>query len=134
MFEVLPHRGAFAQLDSVVWWAEDCHRAIGTRVVRNDEFWVEGHIPGRPLFPGVLMIETAAQLCSFTNLQMREGGPFLGFTRCDDCVFRGQVVPGDTIIFYAELLSSNSRRFVSKVHAFVGAKLVMEVTVTGMVM
>ena len=40
-------------------------KIVGYKDVREDEFWVEGHIPGRPLLPGVIMIEAAAQLASF---------------------------------------------------------------------
>ena len=130
--KVLPHRGAFAQLDAVVAWDDDFTCSIGTRFIRDDEFWIDGHFPDRPLFPGVLMIETAAQLCAFTNKMSREDDPLFGFVRCDECAFRGQVVPGDTIHFYAMLVSSNRRRFVSRVQAFVNERLVMEATVTGM--
>lgn len=134
VYKVLPHRNAFAQLDTVVAWNDDFTAAIGTRFIRDDEFWVDGHFPDRPLFPGVLMIETAAQLCAFTNIMSREDNPLFGFVRCDECALRGQVVPGDTVHFYAKLISKNRRRFVSRVHAYVNERLVMEATVTGMVM
>ena len=130
----LPHRGPMRQLDSVAWWSEDRKQAIGIKNVRDDEFWVNGHIPGRPLYPGVLMIEAAAQLCSFAVMQVRAKDLFLGFTRCNDCSFRGLVVPGDQLVLYAESISENARRFVSQVNGFVEEKHVFEVTITGMVM
>ncbi|MCH2161535.1 MAG: hypothetical protein MK085_06635 [Phycisphaerales bacterium] len=131
---ILPHRDHMRQLDAVVWWSDDYSRAVGIRDIKADEFWVSGHIPGRPLFPGVLMIESAAQLCSFTQMLPRKDVPFLGFTRCDDCVFRGSLVPGDRMIMVAQLLSSNRRRFISRVNGFSNDKLIFEVTITGMVM
>ena len=131
--EVLPHRGPMRQLDSVVWWSEDRKQAIGIRDVKSDEFWVDGHIPGKPLFPGVLIIETAAQLCSFIAMQVRSNDEFLGFTRCNECSFRGAVLPGDRLVLYAELISENRRRFVSRVQGFVNDKFVFEATITGMV-
>ena len=131
---VLPHRDLMRQLDAVVWWSDDYDRSVGIRDIKEDEFWVSGHIPGRPLFPGVLMIESAAQLCSFTQMLPREDVPFLGFTRCDDCVFRGSLVPGDRMILVTQLLSSNRRRFISRVNGFCNDKRILEVTITGMVM
>ena len=131
---VLPHRDHMRQLDAVVWWNEDYSRVVGIRDIKEDEFWVSGHIPGRPLFPGVLMIESAAQLCSFAQMRSREDIPFLGFTRCDDCIFRGSLAPGDRMILVAQLLSANRRRFISRVNGFSNEKLIFEVTITGMVM
>ena len=130
---VLPHRGPMRQLDSVVWWSDDRKQALGLKDIRDDEFWVDGHIPGKPLFPGVLIIETAAQLCSFIAMQVKEKDQFLGFTRCTDCSFRGAVVPGDRLVLYAELISENSRRFISSVRGFVQDRFVFEATITGMV-
>ena len=132
--KVLPHRGPMRQLDSVTWWSEDRKQAIGIKDIRDDEFWVDGHIPGKPLFPGVLMIETAAQLCSFIAMLVRDDSQFLGFIRCNDCSFRGAVVPGDRLVLYAELLSENSRRFISHVRGYVQNKFVFEATITGLVM
>ena len=131
---VIPHRGEMRQLDAVAWWSEDRKQAIGIKDVKPDEFWVEGHIPGNPLLPGVLIIETAAQLCSFIAMQVRDKSQFMGFTRCNECSFRGAVVPGNRLILYAELLSENTRRFISRVTGFVDDKLVFEATITGMVL
>ena len=131
---ILPHRGPMRQLDSVTWWSEDRKQAIGIKDVGDDEFWVDGHIPGNPLYPGVLMIESAAQLCSFIAMLVRDDSQFLGFIRCEGCSFRGAVVPGDRLVLYAELLSENSRRFISRVRGFVQEKLVFEATITGLVM
>ena len=59
-----PQCGDMRHLDHVAWFNESLTLALGVKQVRSDEFWVPGHIPGRPLFPGVLMIEAAAQLAS----------------------------------------------------------------------
>ncbi len=131
---VNPHRGHMMQLSGVAWW--NFTRGVGWRDIRDDEFWVEGHIPGRPLFPGVLMIEAAAQLSSFVQLipDIDDPSPkFLGFTRCDDAVFRGQVVPGDRLVILTDLVKRNKRRFISRCQGFVLDQLMYEVTVTGMV-
>lgn len=129
---ILLQKGDMRHLDFVIWSDENDACAVGVKNVRNDEFWVPGHIPGRPLLPGVLMIEAGAQLCSF--LQQRKSAPagFLAFTRCDDCVFRGQVVPGDRLLLLAKELEAGRRRFVSKTQGLVDGKLVFEATITGM--
>ena len=60
-----PHRHEFRLLDGVVFCDLEKRLFAGFHDVREDAFWARGHVPGRPLFPGVLMIEAAAQLASF---------------------------------------------------------------------
>ena len=57
---------------------------------------------------------------------------FLGFTHCDETVFRGQVVPGDNLYLLAKQIERNRRRFISKAQGVVNGKLVFETTITGM--
>lgn len=128
----LPQCGDMRMLDRVIWLSAEGTWAFGERVIRPDEFWVPGHIPGRPIFPGVLMIEAAAQLCSVAHTRLGRTTGFLGFTRCTDVVFRGQVVPGDTFYILTRELSFNPRRFVSETQGLVNGKLVFEATITGM--
>src|SRR5688572_23944046 len=59
-----PQCGPMRQLDYVAWMSPDATQGVGIKLVKPDEFWVSGHIPGRPLLPGVLMIEAGAQHCS----------------------------------------------------------------------
>jgi 3-hydroxyacyl-[acyl-carrier-protein] dehydratase len=130
-----PQCGAMRQLDHVIWVDNDAGRALGVKHISDEEFWVPLHIPGRPLMPGVLMIEAAAQLCSAFFLKFRADGPrFLGFTRCNEAVFRGQVLPGDTLYLLSEEVETRPRRFVSRTQAMVDDRLVFEATITGMVM
>lgn len=135
LHRVNPHRGPMVQLSGIAWW--DDNRGVGWRDVTDDEFWVSGHIPGRPLLPGVLMIESAAQLSSFVQTIPtvdEPNRPFLGFTRCDDAVFRGHVVPGDRLIVISQRVKHNARRFISRCQGFVRDQLVFEAQVTGMSM
>jgi 3-hydroxyacyl-[acyl-carrier-protein] dehydratase len=129
-----PQCGHMRQLDHVIWLAEDCSEAVGVKHVRDDEFWVSGHIPGRPLLPGVLMIEAAAQLSSIIYRKKFAETRFLGFTRCDGVAFRGQVRPGDTLYLLARERSFRARRFESEAQAIVSGSLVFEGLITGMVM
>ena len=82
-----PQRGDMRHLDHVIYMDENASKAVGVKMVRDDEFWVPGHIPGRPLLPAVLMIEAAAQLSSILYQFRTKEPAFLGFTRCDKAVF-----------------------------------------------
>src|ERR1039458_384670 len=67
--------------------------------ISHEEFWIRGHIPGRPLMPGVIMIEAAAQMCSLYFSLVSAMDKFIGFGGVDEVKFRGQVVPGDKLQF-----------------------------------
>jgi len=130
-----PQCGAMRQLDHVIWLDNDSGRALGVKHITEGEFWVPLHIPGRPLMPGVLMIEAAAQLCSVFFLKHRTDQPrFLGFTRCDEAIFRGQVIPGESLYLLSEEVEVRPRRFVSRTQGIVDGKLVFEAKITGMVL
>ena len=89
-----PQRGAMEMLNAIVFANPDKGQIIGYKDIRTDEFWVDGHIPGRPLFPGVLMIETGAQLASFYTRMFVGWKGFIGFGGVTDVKFRQQVPPG----------------------------------------
>ena len=131
-----PHRGAMRQLDSICRAAEDEEyglHAVGFKDCRDEEFWVPGHIPGRPLLPGVLMIEAAAQLASFMIKLYRDEPGFLGFLGCDEVKFRGQVKPGQRLyILGHETEYRHRRRFVCRTQAVCEGELVFEGTIKGM--
>ena len=128
-----PHRGAMRLLDGVIY----CKlgkpaQVIAYKDVRDDEFWVPGHVPGRPLFPGVLMLEASAQLASFVCLQRLEQ-EFLGFVGAEDVKFRGQVVPGDRFMLVGQEIKIHPRRSTCRMQGLVNGKLVFEATIIGMV-
>ena len=72
--EVNPQRGDMEHLNGIIWADAPRKCILGYKDVRADEFWVPGHIPGRPLLPGVLMIECAAQVASFYTKYYPEVG------------------------------------------------------------
>jgi len=129
-----PHRGHMAQLDGVIWHAPSYQQGVAIKHVRNDEFWVDGHFPDRPLMPGVLMVEAGAQLASYLFYVRQDHECIAGFTRIDNTVFRGQVHPGQDLLILAREVKYHPRRFVSDIQGVVDGKLVFESRITGMVL
>lgn len=127
-----PHRGLMALLDAIIWHDEAASRGVAIMQVRGDEFWCDGHIPGQPLMPGVLMIEAAAQLSSVLYYKRSRMTWFAGFTRIEDVSFRGQVKPGDTMYLLANEVKYNIKRFITQVQGIVRNQIVFEGRLTGM--
>ena len=131
--ELNPQSGPMRQLDHLIWVNDTFDQVVGVKQVGQDEFWVPHHIPGRPLFPGVLMIEAGAQLSSVLFHLRHDRGAFLGFTRCNNVTFRTQVLPGDTLYLIGNQKKYNPRRMVCDVQGWVNETMAFEVEITGMV-
>lgn len=128
---VNPHRFEFEMLHGIVWVDQSQNAIIGMRELRADEFWVRGHIPGRPLFPGVLMIETAAQLASFYTKKYKKWDGFIGFGGVDEVKFRAQLTPGQTLYVIVKELWERRRMICSAAQGFVDGNLAFEAKITG---
>jgi 3-hydroxyacyl-[acyl-carrier-protein] dehydratase len=129
--KINPHRHEFEQLTAVLRFRPEEKRIVGLRVVRDDEFWVRGHIPGRPIFPGVLMLEAAAQLCSFYCGSMVGAEGFLGFAAIEEVRFRGTVSPGERMILIGAEKSLTPSRCYFETQGVVNGKLVFEANILG---
>ena len=131
---LIPHRYEMEQIDAVLKFDKDNRLIVGLKNVQADEFWVRGHIPGRPLLPGVLMIESSAQLASILSRLMgiSPGDKFIGFSGIDKVKFRGTVVPGDKLIIIIKCTDLNNRRAIFETQGVTNGKLVFEGTITGM--
>jgi 3-hydroxyacyl-[acyl-carrier-protein] dehydratase len=129
---VNPQRGDMRHLDAIDWLADDMTGVVGHKDVRDDEFWVPGHIPGRPLLPGVIMIEAAAQLAAYIMIRRRPDAGFVGFTGCDNVKFRGQVTPGQRLILLGKEVGFRPRRVICDAQGVVDGQLVFEARITGM--
>ena len=126
-----PQRHEFEQLTSVLLVKPEEHLVVGLREVRDDEFWTRGHIPGRPIFPGVLMLEAAAQLCSFYCGRYISNDGFFGFGGIDEVRFRGVVKPGDRLILIAKGKTVAGSRSLFETQGVVDGKVVFGASILG---
>src|SRR5262245_26250514 len=95
--ELIPHRFPFLLVDKIIEmeWGK---RAVGIKNVTVNEPFFQGHFPGYPVMPGVLIIEAIAQVGAVSVLGMPENkGKMAFFAGIDDVRFKRQVVPGDTL-------------------------------------
>ncbi|MDZ8241510.1 MAG: 3-hydroxyacyl-ACP dehydratase FabZ [Nostoc sp. ChiQUE01a] len=109
--QLLPHRYPFLLIDKIIDYTPD-KKAVGIKNVTVNEPCFQGHFPGRPLMPGVLIVEAMAQVGGIVLTQMSqvEGGLFV-FAGIDKVRFRRQVIPGDQLVMTVELLWVKQRRF-----------------------
>jgi 3-hydroxyacyl-[acyl-carrier-protein] dehydratase len=126
-----PQRGDMEMLNAIVYSQPDLGRIIGYKDVRENEFWVPGHIPGRPLYPGVLMIETGAQLASFYTRMFVGWKGFIGFGGVDECKFRAQVIPPCRMYIIGQKIWERHKRIRCNVQGMVDGNLVFEAGIMG---
>ena len=129
---VNPQSFEMQQLDGILWFDKERHMLLGYKDVTDKEFWVRGHIPGRPIMPGVIMVECAAQLLSFYVKKIVGVEGFVGFSGIDNTKFRATVVPGQRLYLLGHTFELKARRFTSNVQGLVNGSLVFETTVAGM--
>jgi 3-hydroxyacyl-[acyl-carrier-protein] dehydratase len=111
--QLLPHRYPFALVDRIIDFVPG-KLAVGIKNVTFNEPQFQGHFPGRPIMPGVLIVEAMAQVGGIVLTQLEgnevQGGLFM-FAGIDKVRFRRPVVPGDQLVITVELLSVKGRRF-----------------------
>jgi 3-hydroxyacyl-[acyl-carrier-protein] dehydratase len=126
-----PQRGDMEMLNGIIYAQPEQGRILGYKDVRVDEFWVAGHIPGRPLFPGVLMIEAGAQLASFYARKFVGWTEFIGFGGVEDCKFRAQVNPGCRMYLLGQKIYERHGRICCDVQGLVDGNLAFETRIVG---
>lgn len=132
IYEQLPHRFEFMLLGGVCHLDVEGGHLVAYRDITLDDWWFRGHVPGRPLLPGVLMLEMAAQASAV--LARLSGGQddFIAFGGVDRCKFRDSVVPPARLHILTVGLERRPRRIVSDIQGVVDGAVIFEARITGM--
>ena len=126
---VNPHRGAMMHLDAISY--VDGPDIAGYKDVRSDEFWVPGHIPGRPVLPGVIQLEAAAQLAGFYTGKIVGWDGFIGLGTIDKAKFRLQIVPGQRLYLLCRKTEQRHRRVKCATQGVVDGQIAFEAEIVG---
>ncbi len=129
IMDVLPHRYPFLLVDRIIE-VEGRQRIVGIKNVTINEPFFQGHFPGHPVMPGVLLIEAMAQVGGMLLLSYFEGqnidDKVVYFMSLDHVKFRRPVIPGDQIRFELEMLSFRGKTCKMKGEGYVDGQLVVE--------
>jgi 3-hydroxyacyl-[acyl-carrier-protein] dehydratase len=127
---ILPHRAPFLLLDEVTE-LEPGKRVVARRRVNEDDWWFAGHFPGRPVMPGVLIVEAMAQAGAVAVLiEEANRGKIAFFAGIDDCRFKRIVEPGDVLTLTCEIDTVRGPIGRGKAQAHVGDALAARGTLT----
>jgi len=126
IMKILPHRYPFLLVDRIIH-LEKGKKAVGIKSVTMNEHFFQGHFPGRPVMPGVLIVEAMAQVAGVTMLSCDEHrGKLAFFMAINNAKFRKPVVPGDQLRFEIEVIKARSKTGIVAAKAFVADGLVAE--------
>jgi 3-hydroxyacyl-[acyl-carrier-protein] dehydratase len=120
------------QLDGVLWYDKDKYLILGYKDITDSEFWIRGHIPGRPLMPGVIMVEAAAQLSSFFVKKVYELEGFIGFASIESAKFRSVVKPGQRLLLLGHITKFKRRKYTCCVQGLVDQTMAFNTVISGL--
>jgi len=131
IYQRLPHRFEFSILDGVCMADVEGRRIVAYADIRQEDWWVRGHVPNRPLLPGVMMLEMAAH-ASAVLAKLGGNDTFIGFGGVDNCKFRETVVPPARLYILGVGVDYRPRRIVCDTQGVMDGKLVFEARITGL--
>jgi 3-hydroxyacyl-[acyl-carrier-protein] dehydratase len=135
ILKILPHRYPFLLVDRILE-LEPGKRVLGIKNVTYNEEFFQGHFPGNPVMPGVLVVEALAQtgaVLMSKSLNVDVEGKAIMFMSIDEARFRQPVRPGDVLHMHVEVLKTRGDIFKFKGRALVGGKLVAQAEFAAMV-
>jgi len=118
----LPHREPMLLVDETDIRGDT---AYGSYFVRGDEWFLQGHFPGNPVVPGVVLCEMIGQNCAMLLGEQLIGKTTL-FTGIKQAKFRKSVRPGDTVALEARIIRQNGPFFVTRGSAFLGGQVAVQ--------
>jgi 3-hydroxyacyl-[acyl-carrier-protein] dehydratase len=130
IMQVIPHRDPFLFLDEIIELVP-LKRAVGIKHITDKEYYFQGHFPGKPVMPGVIIIESLAQVGATILLTHPDyHGKIALFTGIKNAKFRKSVVPGDRLILECELTKIRSNFGYGVAKAYVLDQLVCETEIS----
>lgn len=130
IMEIIPHRPPFLLIDTIEE-LEVGVRAVGKKCVSMNEPYFQGHFPGYPVMPGVLIIESLAQVGAVAMLSLPEmKGKTAFFAGIDKAKFRKKVLPGDVLMLETSIIKVKGPIGIGKAVATVDGKKVCEAELT----
>ena len=126
IMKIIPHREPFLFVDRVIF-LEKGKRATGIKNVTINDYFFRGHFPGRPVMPGVIIVEAMAQVGGVMMLASEDNkGKLAFFLSIDNVKFRKPVVPGDQLVLEVEAVKVKSKTGQVRGRALVDGKVVAE--------
>ena len=122
---IIPHRYPFLLVDRIIELSDT--KAVGIKNVTVNEWFFQGHFPGRPVMPGVLVVEAMAQVGGVLMLSKEENrGKLAYFMSIDNVKFRRAITPGSQVVLQVEVIKMKSKVGRLQGKAFVDGKLAAE--------
>ena len=130
IMEIIPHRQPFMLIDTIEE-LEPGTRAVARKCVSYNEPFFQGHFPGEPVMPGVLIVEALAQTGAVAILSLEENkGKTAYFAAINSTKFKKKVIPGDVLVLETEIIKVKGPMGIGKATATVDGKVAVQAELT----